>query len=252
MKTILVIVFALVCTLCIAQTSQLAVTPLFQGLEIDSVAKIKIRIQSTVRIHAYSISLSYDPTSMRCVFVGKADFFPLGGSFLFCTIDSINGRIGIDEALIGTGGRNGTGDLAEVRFKGIHGSTNAVQFVTANLRDTLNQAVGSTTTGGTIQVGQPNSVRDRNEAGNASSLILCYPNPFNSSTTVVYDDNVDSRISISIYDVVGQHVRTLSGNNHRIIWDGRDEAGLFANSGIYFVRLVDGRRTLVTKIQFIK
>ncbi|MEO8167679.1 MAG: T9SS type A sorting domain-containing protein [bacterium] len=251
MKTVLVTILIVAVAVSHGQTSQLTVTPASQSIEINAIASIAVRIQTTVPIRAYSIELSYNPVSMKCIFADKADFFPLGGSLLYYTIDSVNGRIRIDEALIGNGRRSGTGNLAEVRFRGIANDANAVQFITANLRDTLNQSIPSTTTGGTIRIGQPNGVRDEVHDQAQSLELICYPNPFNSSTTIEYD-NDNSRVTIAIYNLVGQRVRTLNGSNHRILWDGRDETGVVASSGIYFVRLVESRRTLITKIQFIK
>ena len=51
-----------------------------------------------------------------------------------------------------------------------------------------------------------------------------------------------SLVDLSVYNAVGQRVRTLecsvmSGGSHRATWDGRDELGHDAASGIYYYRL---------------
>ena len=73
-----------------------------------------------------------------------------------------------------------------------------------------------------------------------------YPNPFNPSTTIKYDiglmDGLEQRVSVNVYNVVGQHVRTLVNNINQVgkfyvKWDGADKFGAMLPSGIYFVQL---------------
>lgn len=73
-------------------------------------------------------------------------------------------------------------------------------------------------------------------------LFQNYPNPFNPVTTIEYTLPVRSHVNISIYNLLGQEVRTLvdgvmSYGNHTASWDGRNSNGLWAASGIYFYRL---------------
>jgi photosystem II stability/assembly factor-like uncharacterized protein len=67
-----------------------------------------------------------------------------------------------------------------------------------------------------------------------------YPNPFNPQTTLVYSLNVHDFIEINIYNILGKKVRTLVEADHvpglhSLIWDGKDESGFSAASGIYLV-----------------
>jgi hypothetical protein len=73
-----------------------------------------------------------------------------------------------------------------------------------------------------------------------------YPNPFNSSTTIIYTvanlGPIPAQINIDIYDIQGRKVRTLLNaredvGRHTIIWDGRDDSGNELASGIYFARI---------------
>lgn len=69
-----------------------------------------------------------------------------------------------------------------------------------------------------------------------------YPNPFNPTTTIKYDIARPSRVTIRIYNVLGQFVRTLSRNSilnkgeYTLIWHGDNGAGQMASSGVYFCR----------------
>ena len=73
-----------------------------------------------------------------------------------------------------------------------------------------------------------------------------YPNPFNPTTTIMYDiglmDGLSQNVSISIYNLLGQDVRTLIENQDQIgqfkvQWDGKDKFGQHMASGVYFVQL---------------
>ncbi|MBU4444989.1 T9SS type A sorting domain-containing protein, partial [bacterium] len=70
-----------------------------------------------------------------------------------------------------------------------------------------------------------------------------YPNPFNSQTVIEYAIPVQSDVFINIYDLLGRKVRTLTNNRHEakyytLIWDGKDDQGRLAASGLYFLRIV--------------
>ncbi len=75
------------------------------------------------------------------------------------------------------------------------------------------------------------------------SLSSSYPNPFNPITTIEYQvPEPGSLTTITIYNVKGQHVRTLLNDRkppgyYSIVWDGRAESGEEVGSGIYFVMM---------------
>ncbi|MCP4580988.1 MAG: T9SS type A sorting domain-containing protein [candidate division Zixibacteria bacterium] len=79
-----------------------------------------------------------------------------------------------------------------------------------------------------------------------ASITNNYPNPFNSSTTIVYSvanlGPIPAEIEIVIYDVTGRQVRTLVDGKrdigwHSIIWDGQDDSGDECSTGVYFARI---------------
>jgi hypothetical protein len=85
------------------------------------------------------------------------------------------------------------------------------------------------------------------------SYLLCQnsPNPFNEHTSIRYQIPADCVVTVSIFNPLGQRVRTLTHGHqetghYMIRWDGRDDAGESLSSGVYFCRLsADGRvRTL--------
>ena len=70
------------------------------------------------------------------------------------------------------------------------------------------------------------------------------PSPFSSSTCLSYALSASNPVRISVFDVRGRLVRSLSegdsateGGLHTITWDGRDIAGKPLPSGVYYIRL---------------
>ncbi len=69
-----------------------------------------------------------------------------------------------------------------------------------------------------------------------------YPNPFNPSTAIRFELKDNSLVNISIYDLLGKRVKKLLedelvSGTHEIIWDGRNELGIKAPSGIYIFQM---------------
>jgi hypothetical protein len=69
-----------------------------------------------------------------------------------------------------------------------------------------------------------------------------YPNPFNPSTTIRYELPVNGKVSLKIYNTLGQEVRTLvnsyqSSGKHEAMWNGKDVKGNAVSSGIYIYRM---------------
>ena len=80
----------------------------------------------------------------------------------------------------------------------------------------------------------------------AARLEAPSPNPFNPATTLKYHIPAGARkVSLSVYDQRGRMVRNLDVTSvngwQEILWDGRDDQGGRAASGLYFAMLkVDG------------
>jgi flagellar hook assembly protein FlgD len=84
-----------------------------------------------------------------------------------------------------------------------------------------------------------------------------YPNPFNPSTTVKFQVPQTSDVTIKIYDMLGQEVRTLfSGQvlrgNYTADWDGLSNTGQQMSSGSYIYRMVAGEFVQSKKMVYVK
>jgi hypothetical protein len=79
-----------------------------------------------------------------------------------------------------------------------------------------------------------------------------YPNPFNTTTVLIYNLESPAVVSISIYNIMGQKVATLhngynSEGKHELIWD----ASGFP-SGVYFARMKVGNYSKVARMVLLR
>ncbi|MCB2198795.1 choice-of-anchor D domain-containing protein [bacterium] len=69
-----------------------------------------------------------------------------------------------------------------------------------------------------------------------------YPNPFNPTTTIPFNLRGSAELSISVFNVLGQKVATVThgwytAGQHNVVWDGRDISGHQVASGVYLYRM---------------
>ena len=109
-------------------------------------------------------------------------------------------------------------------------------------------------------------IKQRDEAKESNSSISenyetmlndAFPNPANPSTTISFSIKDQEKVSLKIYSVNGQLVRTLVDKNlgrgkYSIEWDGRDNWGNIVTSGIYFYKFIAGDYSSTKKIVIIK
>jgi len=74
------------------------------------------------------------------------------------------------------------------------------------------------------------------------SLSENYPNPFNPETDISFSLPERTQVSLIIYNILGEKVKTLVNEvmepgAHTAHWNGKDESGSSVASGIYFYRL---------------
>jgi len=89
------------------------------------------------------------------------------------------------------------------------------------------------------------------------SLSQNFPNPFNPATTIYYDIPVTSSVTLRIYSISGQLVRTLVDETvppgrYAKIWDGRNEHHQPVPGGIYIYRLKTDRFNQSRKMLLLK
>jgi hypothetical protein len=79
-----------------------------------------------------------------------------------------------------------------------------------------------------------------------------YPNPFNPSTVIKYQLPVDANVKISLFNSIGEELKTLVNENKKAgIYEFQFNASGFA-SGIYYYRIVSGNFTDTKKLVILK
>jgi hypothetical protein len=89
------------------------------------------------------------------------------------------------------------------------------------------------------------------------ALVANYPNPFNAGTTIKFALPSPGRVSLDIYNIVGQRIKTLvddfrEAGEHSVVWDARDDSGVNVSTGVYFYRLSTGDIRASGKMMLIK
>lgn len=85
-----------------------------------------------------------------------------------------------------------------------------------------------------------------------------YPNPFNPSTTIRFSLPVDNKITLKIYDILGNQVANLIQNedysrgSYEVVWDGKNSFGQPVASGNYIAELKFGNFAKTIKMTMLK
>jgi len=80
-----------------------------------------------------------------------------------------------------------------------------------------------------------------------------YPNPFTDFTTIYYSLSQPQKVEISIYNSVGQKIKTLVNaeqkvGDYNIRWNGTNDQGAALAKGLYVVSVSGANGRIVKKI----
>ena len=84
-----------------------------------------------------------------------------------------------------------------------------------------------------------------------------YPNPFNSASVIQFRLPAFDFVNAAVYDVRGRQIKRLyrgqlESGAHSLAWDGRDDAGTAAASGVYFCRVQFGDQSRTIKMALMR
>lgn len=101
------------------------------------------------------------------------------------------------------------------------------------------------------------AIRNNGVVPTEFSLGQNYPNPFNPTTTIPFSLADASIVKLTVYNVLGQAVRTLVDQQmvagiHQVNWDGRNDNGQMVGSGVYVYRITAGNFTKSHKMMFAR
>ena len=198
----------------------------------DAVVSLPLEMISDESIAGMQIELSYDPLQLK----------PLSLSFKsdeWSSLSIVQNTVEEGKVIYlfySLGGKTlPISDLPVFKFEIIAENNGLVSDIT------LAKAVVADSRGNSMEINFGNRVASTSIQPRAYALYQNYPNPFNPVTTIRYDLPIASRVTIQIYNVLGQRVRTLldreeSAGRHHIQWDGRNNSGYELSTGIYFMR----------------
>jgi len=98
---------------------------------------------------------------------------------------------------------------------------------------------------------------DPNTRPTVYALHQNYPNPFNPETRITFALPKAGKVTLAVYNVLGQKVKTLfdanaSAGTHVYTWKGLDNNGRQVATGVYFYRIVAGDFTSIKKMVLVK
>jgi hypothetical protein len=129
-----------------------------------------------------------------------------------------------------------------------YSSTISAADVLGEVKDDLKTAIDGLIVVGVVNAG--NNIR-------SFALSQNYPNPFNPSTVISYQLSVGCVVKLSIYNMLGQKIKTLvnsfqSAGEHSITWDAMDAGNNQMSSGVYFYKLESNQQTLQKKMLLVR
>ncbi|MDD3050172.1 MAG: FlgD immunoglobulin-like domain containing protein [Candidatus Cloacimonetes bacterium] len=98
---------------------------------------------------------------------------------------------------------------------------------------------------------------NNNQASPNINKISNYPNPFNPETTISYNVEKAGNVKVTVYNLKGQFIKTLSNEyvtigEQTVTWNGTDENGKDVSSGVYFYKVETPTSTNMNKMLLLK
>ena len=201
---------------------------------------LDVRVADFVAVKGYGLQVQYDASQLE--FVRALTDQPLGGSE-FAAPQVLSDEGGV-LALVAHGDVVSDGEVA----------LSLVFRARTEIEDTVIEITDSQTYDsefGFNRLALPAPVQLQTRP-DAFALANNYPNPFNPETTIKYALPQAANVELTVYNVVGQPVRTLvaehqSAGRYVVEWDATNDSGHSLSSGMYFYRLEAGGEFLEIK-----
>jgi hypothetical protein len=173
----------------------------------------------------------------------------VNGNFLITWVESDSENIGYAQRYLNDGSKIGNkfinkGVGAKLRNGLIYNTWEEDNEIWANVLDWENPTTG---------------ISDKEQSQTPSVFMLSqnYPNPFNPTTAIQYQLPEDGKVTLEVYNLIGQHVKTLvnqlqtAGIQHQV-WDGTNDIGKIVPTGVYFYQLRSGNFSATRKMLLIQ
>ena len=194
---------------------------------------LDVRVADFVAVKGYGLQVQYDASQLE--FIQALTDQPLGGSELAAP-QVLSDEAGV-LALVAHGDVVSEG---EVGLSLVFRARTEIEDTVIEITDS--QTYDSEFGFNRLALPAPVLLQTRPEA---FALANNYPNPFNPATTIKYALPQAADVELTVYNVVGQSVRTLvaehqSAGRYVVEWDATNDNGRSLSSGMYFYRLEAG------------
>lgn len=214
---------------------------------------VDVSLANVEAVIGYGFKLNYDAAKFEFVSVSPADEDLLkstGGETLFHHVVS-DGQVHVATGMYNGTAVSGGGDVVRFVFRVLYEFEDNARFEIADgLIFDPSQLVNPAVVAGVLEL---------QSTPREFALHQNFPNPFNPDTTIKYDLAESADVTLQIYNVLGQVVRTLvasevqNAGRYQIRWNGMDERGVPVSSGIYFYQIAaDGKFSDVRKLMLLK
>ncbi len=194
---------------------------------------VNVRLADFVAVKGYGLQVAYDADQLT--FVEARTDQPLGGS-AFATPQVLADQAGV----LTVAAHGDVVSDGELMLRLVFRPTTEIAHTTLEVTDsqTYDRALGFNR----LALPAPVSLQTRPAV---FSLAANYPNPFNPQTTIQYALPQAADVGLTVYNVLGQPVRTLvaehqAAGRYAVEWDATNDSGQSVSSGMYFYRLQAG------------
>jgi hypothetical protein len=214
---------------------------------------VDVSLANAKALTGYGFVLNYDADKFQYVNAAPATKDLLkstgGETPLFLAQADQPGQVTVANAVVNGSAVSGSGDVVSLTFKVLKEFQDQARFEIANgvvfdPKQLSNPAVVA-------------GVLNLQSTPTEFALLQNFPNPFNPETTINYNLASSSDVTLQIYNVVGQVVKTLvaerqPAGRYQVRWNGTDDRGMSVSSGIYFYSIRAGKFEDVRKLMLLK
>ncbi len=214
---------------------------------------VDVSLANVEALIGYGFALNYDADKFEFVSVASADedlLTSTGGETLFHHVVA-DGQISVATGMYNGTAVSGGGDIVRFVFRVLYEFEDNARFEIADgLVFDPSQLQNPAVVAGVLEL---------QSTPREFALHQNFPNPFNPDTTIKYDLAESADVTLQIYNVLGQVVRTLvaseaqNAGRYQIRWNGMDDRGVSVSSGIYFYQIsAEGKFQNVRKLMLLK
>ncbi len=214
---------------------------------------VDVSLANVEAVMGYGFTLNYDMDKFEFVSVASAGedlLASTGGETLFHHVVA-DGQVTVANGLYNGTAVSGGGDIVRFVFRVLYEFEDNARFEIADgLVFDPSQLSNPAVVAGVLEL---------QSTPREFALHQNFPNPFNPDTTINYDLAESADVTLQIYNVLGQVVRTLvaseaqNAGRYQIRWNGMDDRGVPVSSGIYFYQIsADGKFSDVRKLMLLK